>query len=444
MVTTYRSGSGRLVVDRYDFQNHIDGYNLNHPASAVLLEEPIVIYTSEVSYVEATTVQEALSAFSEVVIPYSIPDASSVNRGLIKLAGDISGSALAPTIVAIQGKPINTVVPSDGDVLTWNSAGSTWGPDTPTNVFVAAQDLSGTATAQVIVGITGSGGIVDVAADVFRFSETSLAAIQQVDHTTDDATDITILAQSTTATNKNGGNVRISGGSKNGAGVKGGVSLFIDSTNTSMMEAKEITVGQRILGLLNGSTEVSTTQMPSGTGDMVIFIKDAATAPSSGSPVGGSILYSNSGQLYVKESSGSQFLIGSTPNPSTWGTYGQYTYKYRILSTSTTSTAITALTFAIPDDSSIRVNARFIGKKDASAEAGNYDVAMGYLRSAAGAPVAVGTVSVTDTREEGASTPWTAPTITVSGNNLLVKTGYKLSTTINWYADITIYVCSDS
>lgn len=442
MTTTYRTGAGRLAVDRYDFQHHIDGYSLNHPAAAIALESPLTIYTSEITFVEATNVQQAIVALSEVIIPQSIPDASSVNRGVIKLLGDLGGTALSPTVTRIQGKLVNTVVPSDGDVLTWSSGGSTWGPAAPTT-FVASGDLSGTATTQAVTNISGAGGgTVTISAEIVEFDLNSSAIIQQ-QNTINDGTNLTITGQSSTGTNKNGGNVIISGGSGNGSAKTGGVSLFMTSGTVSMLEAKEVSIGRRVLGLLN-STALSSSDMPSGTGDMVIFVKNAVTAPTSGNPVGGAIMYSSNGQMYVKESSGATFVVGSTPNPSIWGTFGQLTYKYRVLVTSTTSTAITALTYAVPDNSSIRVNAAFVGKKTGSADASQYDVVMGCLRSAAGAPVAIGSVVVNDTRVVGASTPWgAAPTIVVSGNNILVKTGYNAATTINWYVDITIIVCGD-
>jgi len=440
MTTTYRSNVGRLVVDRYDFQNHIDGYSLNHPASAIQLEDPIEIYVSEISLVTVTTVQEAITALSEVIVPYSIPDASGVNRGLIKLLGDLGGSALAPTVTRIQGKLINTELPADGDVLTWDSTASTWGPAEPTT-FSAGIDLIGTNSVQEVIQITGLGGTVGVLAHTVHFNTDNNIQFTHEDHVTDHGHDMLLIAQTSTFLNKDGGDVVISGGSPGIGGKLGGVTLCMDSGAIAMIDAREVAAGRRVIGLFNGS-EISSTQMPSDTGDMVMFIKNAATEPTSGSPVGGAILYSSIGQLRIKESNGSDFNIGSSPNPTVWGSSGQFTYQFRIKVQSTSTFVITALTYPISDNSTVRVNAVFVGKKVGSADASHYDVVMGYYRSG-GAPVDVGAVVVNDTRIVGASTPWLPPTITLSGNNVLVKTGSSAFITINWYVHVTIYICGD-
>lgn len=61
-----------------------------------------------------------------------------------------------------------------------------------------------------------------------------------------------------------------------------------------MVEAAEIS-GRRIVSLALGG-DISSTQMPVGTGDRVIFIAEVATEPS-GNPTGGGILYVKNGVL---------------------------------------------------------------------------------------------------------------------------------------------------
>ncbi len=53
-------------------------------------------------------------------------DATSSAKGVIQLAGDLSGSAAAPNVSGIQGRPVTNSSPANGQVLIWN--GSSWGP----------------------------------------------------------------------------------------------------------------------------------------------------------------------------------------------------------------------------------------------------------------------------------------------------------------------------
>ena len=67
-------------------------------------------------------------------------------------------------------------------------------------------------------------------------------------------------------------------------------------------------IHRHILSLVSAST-ITTTQMPDGTGDMVVYIRNATLAPSNGVPVDGVILYANSGTLNVKQSDGNNFVL---------------------------------------------------------------------------------------------------------------------------------------
>jgi hypothetical protein len=55
--------------------------------------------------------------------------ANSSQPGLVQLAGDVSLPVTAPKVVGLQGNPVASTAPSDGYVLTWNAAGSTWQPE---------------------------------------------------------------------------------------------------------------------------------------------------------------------------------------------------------------------------------------------------------------------------------------------------------------------------
>lgn len=55
--------------------------------------------------------------------------------GIDELSGDVTagpGSGLqVATVVALQGRTVQNVGPSDGDVLTWNNGASRWEPAAP-------------------------------------------------------------------------------------------------------------------------------------------------------------------------------------------------------------------------------------------------------------------------------------------------------------------------
>ena len=171
--------------------------------------------------------------------------------------------------------------------------------------------------------------------------------------------------------------------------------------------------------------------MPAGTGDIVMYLQNAATAPSSGNPSNGAILYANSGQLRVRQQDGNDFSIGSIPNPSVWGPSTSQTYTSRNYIFSTSSTPSLAFNYTIPDPSSIRVDVIMVGQKVGTTDTAQYNLSLGYVREG-GAPVAVGTLTSADPRYNGDGSGWTAPTITLSGNNINVYTGALLSATIHW------------
>lgn len=84
--------------------------------------------------------------------------------GVIQLAGDLSGSATGPTVVAIQNYPIDDSVPADGYVLTWIDIDGYWAPraggvfvpdatDSVKGKLKLTNDLGGTADAPLVTGL---------------------------------------------------------------------------------------------------------------------------------------------------------------------------------------------------------------------------------------------------------------------------------------------------
>lgn len=150
LIPNYKKGVGRLATDRFDFQDHIDGYNFRHNASSLSLSPLVTI-----NGVDYEDVQEAITKLAEVVSPPDIivNDATVFAKGIVQLAGDIGGTATNVKVIKLQGFSVSTQSPTTNQVLTWN--GIAWSPATPVATFIASNDLFGTNTAQTVVGIQG-------------------------------------------------------------------------------------------------------------------------------------------------------------------------------------------------------------------------------------------------------------------------------------------------
>lgn len=425
LIPNYKNNVGRLATDRFDFQQHVDGARFRHKANQIDLYPTLNID----GYTTVTNVQDALEVLQGIVTPPVIADATTVSKGIVQLAGDIGGLATNVRVTSIQGRPVSTLSPNDGDVLTWNNSIHSWTPSSASTTFTAGGDLIGTNTFQQVRSLTGTAGTVETACNNIKFSYNLIGvSLAQISHPSSDGSTFSVIGQSAVALNKNGGNVVVSGGGAGAGGLRGGVSLQINSSN--MVQLSEVATNRRVLSLLKTSS-VTSSDMPANTGDLVMYVRETATPPTTGVPVNGSILYSYNGNIRIKQPDGIDFAIGSIPNPSIWGDTGQQTYTYRSFNTTSTITPTVALSFPIPDQTAIKVDVIVVGKKQGAADAGEFNLSMGYVRHG-GAPVAIGTLTSADARTTTAAGLWIAPTITVSGNTLQVKTGASGVDTINW------------
>ncbi len=113
-------------------------------------------------------------------------------------------------------------------------------------------------------------------------------------------------------TNVNGGKLRLQGGkalTEGTTGLRGGIALELSSTGIVMAQVAEVVVGNRIVAL-NRAANISATEMPANTGDLVTFIGNAATNPNA-NPVSGGTLYANGGAGTWRGSGGTTTVFAS-------------------------------------------------------------------------------------------------------------------------------------
>lgn len=432
LVPNYKKDVGRLVADRYDFEKHLNGTDFRHVAGQIDLFPTVVVD----GYAK-TTVQDAISALSEVIYAPSVPDATPTSLGVIQLDGDISGTAYNISVVKIQGKPISTLIPSTGQVLSWN--GSYWAPSNPTNSFSAGLDLYGNNVAQSVIQISGnSSGDVSVPASTFNFSEASTPIFNQQDATLTSGSDFTITAQNSVA--GDGGNVLISGGFAP-SGTPGGVVLSVNDNTSQMVQVSQFSDSRRVVALF-GDSQVTDGDIPDG--DMMLYIKDAASDPISGNPYQGVLVYSNGGKLNVKQSDGTDIIVGSIPNPSIWGNSGEQTYTVRRKRQTVTNSPVTAFSYLMPNNSSVKVDVIVVAKEVGSDESYQVNMSAGYSIDSFGTVTVLGSTTSYDIRNTGGiSASWSTPNITNTGPIVNVITGHYSLTTINWLMITQLSIVGD-
>ena len=107
-----------------------------------------------------TCTQPSFANLSGSAAIAQLPLATPGSQGIVQLSGDLSGSAAAPQVVALQGKPVSSTTPASNQVLTWN--GSQWAPAQPSFSI-----LTGVATPSQLPGATsGAQGALQLTGDL--------------------------------------------------------------------------------------------------------------------------------------------------------------------------------------------------------------------------------------------------------------------------------------
>lgn len=130
--------------------------------------------------------------------------------------------------------------------------------------------------------------------------------LYQDDETAASTTGKTLIvqAQNSTGTTSIGGILDLRGGT--GTTSAGAVQIRPGSTNI-IIEAAEVAAGRNVVSLARKSA-ITTTQLPANTGDGIVYIANAATAPTA-DPVSGGILYVEGGALKYRGTSGTVTVV---------------------------------------------------------------------------------------------------------------------------------------
>lgn len=150
LTPNYVNDVGRLVTDRFDFQQHINGTGFRQAANTVDMVPLVTMPDTS----QPATVQDAIAKLAALTSAPSVPQAtvgiSTSNLGVITLGGDVGNTGLQPRVVGIQGRPVSPIAPSNGYVLTWN--GSQWVPQTP-SISPLGNDLQGNTAVAIVIGL---------------------------------------------------------------------------------------------------------------------------------------------------------------------------------------------------------------------------------------------------------------------------------------------------
>lgn len=153
------------------------------------------------------------------------------------------------------------------------------------------------------ISITGGGSLLTFGLTNLTTNQAFLITIAALAS----GANLTLRGGDANAGTGNGGNLILVGGNPNSTGLKGAVQIA-NGHSDILVELTQVVASLRVLSLVRG-VALTSTQMPASTGDLVIYIGNAATNPSA-SAVSGGILYSNAGALTWRGSGGTVTILG--------------------------------------------------------------------------------------------------------------------------------------
>lgn len=272
----------------------------------------------------------------------------------------------------------------------------------------------------------------------FRFGEGIVATIKQdIASTNVNGSAFLLIAQAAKAAGAGtGGVMGLSGGAGDGAGLAGGVQIYIGGT-TIMIETAIVATGRRIVAL-NRAAAITTTELPANTGDLVTYLGNANTSPTASS-VSGALLWNKAAEGLHFAGPSTQFsdymlapTIGGSAN-----TQVNRSWLYSGDARTTTNAAVTILTLPIGTAATNGLFQVVVTGRDVSGGTATDGVSfVDFLqyKNVGGTVTAAGTQAAQRKCNDASMAACTL-TYSISGTNVLVQVTGLAAVNIDWYAE---------
>ncbi len=270
-VSTSAPSTGQVL--KYDGTNYV-------PSNSIMTETQTLGLSGSTLTISGTN--------SSVVIPIA-SDATSSANGILRLAGDLGGTAAIPLVAKIQGKTVSSTAPTTGQVLKFD--GTQWAPGNTVTTETQTLALSGST---ITISGTNSSVVLPVASDATTSSNGILRLAGDLGGTGTTAAAPVISDNAITT-------VKLASGAVTDAKFSGVLSLAKGGTGSSSQNFVDLTTAQTVAGAktFSGDFAVGASKMSvaAATGNTVI----------AGTLTAGGILYPNSNGTsgYVLTSNGS-------------------------------------------------------------------------------------------------------------------------------------------
>ncbi len=270
-VSTTVPTTGQVL--KYDGTNYV-------PSNSIMTETQTLGLSGSTLTISGTN--------SSVVLPIAA-DATSSTNGIMRLAGDLGGTAASPLVAKLQGRTLSSTTPTTGQVLKFD--GTQWAPGNTVTTETQTLALSGST---ITISGTNSSVVLPVAADATTTTNGIMRLAGDLGGTGSTAAAPVISDNAITT-------VKLATGAVTDAKFSGILSLAKGGTGSATQNFVDLTTAQTVAGAktFSGDFAVGASKMTvaSSTGNMVI----------AGTLTAGGILYPNTNGTsgYVLTSNGS-------------------------------------------------------------------------------------------------------------------------------------------
>jgi len=288
------------------------------------------------------------------------------------------------------------------------------------------------AKTQVVISILATGEYV------FGASALDVTNNNIIRTNVSDASATTFLIRGTGsqgAGNATGGRFRASGGRRDGTGNYGPSEFALnvdDSTFYTMVEAAHLANARRVVSLCQ-LAPITTTELPTNTGDGIVYLAPATTPPTATPGSSGALLWATGGALKTLGVGGCYYDVGGTTG-SGGGTLHAVVKRNGVLQT-TDGSFHTIDSYALPNGCVANVTANIVGRQSTTHRAGYF--ARATISQEGGTAATVG--GGPDYLAKESNSNWDVR-ITVTGSSVSVDVLGVAATTIEWWVEWTISI----